>query len=158
MVITTPQLHSTKFELKPCAGSNPACGVSELRNGEDLWQWSRLEIRLNAFRRSTIPQKTIHHDHHRHHHREIALKIVCKDFKSESQEWQLLIKYGCMNIHHKNLPKLVAGIFKVKNGWSPDFINDVFEFAEKPFCPIAFQVEEDPYNKTCPRNAFLPWH
>ena len=23
----------------------------------NLWQWSRLEIRLNAFRRSTIPQK-----------------------------------------------------------------------------------------------------
>ena len=26
-------------------------------DGEDLWQWSRLEIRLNTFRRSTIPQK-----------------------------------------------------------------------------------------------------
>ena len=34
-----------------------ARGVSENRDGEDLWQWSRLEIRLNAFRRSTIPQK-----------------------------------------------------------------------------------------------------
>ena len=32
-------------------------GVSEIRDGEDLWQWSRLEIRLNTFRRSTIPQK-----------------------------------------------------------------------------------------------------
>ena len=31
--------------------------VSEMRDGEDLWQWSHLEIRLNAFRRSTIPQK-----------------------------------------------------------------------------------------------------
>ena len=50
MVITTAQ-------LRLCAGSNPACGVSEIRDGEDLWQWSRLEIRLNAFRRSTIPQK-----------------------------------------------------------------------------------------------------
>ena len=29
-----------------CAGSNPARGVSDIRNGEDLWQWSRLEIRL----------------------------------------------------------------------------------------------------------------
>ena len=63
-----------------------------------------------------------------------------------------------MNIHHKNLLKLVAGIFKVKNGLSPELINDVFEFAEKPFSLIAFQVEEDPYNKTCRRNAFLPWH
>ena len=39
----------------------PACGVSEIRNGEirngeDLWQWSRLEISLNAFLRSTVPQ------------------------------------------------------------------------------------------------------
>ena len=56
MVITTAQLHSTKPELRFCAGSNPARGVSEIRDGEDLWQWSRLEIRLNAFRRSAIPQ------------------------------------------------------------------------------------------------------
>ena len=63
MVITTAQLHSTKPELRFCAGSNPAHGVSEIRDGEDLWQWSRLEIRLNAFRRSTTPQKQfiIHH-------------------------------------------------------------------------------------------------
>ena len=57
VVITTAQLHSTKPELRFCAGSNPARGVSEIRDGEDLWQWSRLEIRLNAFRRSTMPQK-----------------------------------------------------------------------------------------------------
>ena len=29
----------------------------EIRDGEDLWQWSQLEIRLNAFCWSTIPQK-----------------------------------------------------------------------------------------------------
>ena len=57
VVITTAQLHSTKPELRSCADSNPAHGVSEIRDGEDLWQWSWLEIRLNAFRRSTIPQK-----------------------------------------------------------------------------------------------------
>ena len=28
-----------------------------IRDGEDLWQWSRLELWLNASRRSTIPQK-----------------------------------------------------------------------------------------------------
>ena len=56
-VITTTQLHSTKPELRFCVGSNPACGVSEIHDGEDLWQWSRLDIKLNAFRRSTIPQK-----------------------------------------------------------------------------------------------------
>ena len=57
VVITTAQLHSTKPELTFCADSNPARGVSEIRDGEDLWQWSQLEIRLNAFRRLTMPQK-----------------------------------------------------------------------------------------------------
>ena len=56
VVITTAQLCSTKPELRFCAGSNPACGVSEICDGEDLWQWSQLKIRLNAFRWSTIPQ------------------------------------------------------------------------------------------------------
>ena len=57
VVVTTAQLHSTKPELRFCAGLNPAHCVLEIRDGKDLWQWSRLEIRLNAFRRSTIPQK-----------------------------------------------------------------------------------------------------
>ena len=57
VVITTAQLHSTEPELRFCAGSNPACGISEIRDGEDLWQWSRLEIRLNTFRWSTMPPK-----------------------------------------------------------------------------------------------------
>ena len=45
------------IQLSLNAGSNPARGVSEIHNSEDLWQWSQLEIRLNAFRRSTVPQK-----------------------------------------------------------------------------------------------------
>ena len=45
------------WTLRLCAGSSPARGVSETRNGEDLWQWSRLEISRNAFPQSTIPQK-----------------------------------------------------------------------------------------------------
>ena len=57
VVITTAQIHSTKPELRLCADSNRARGVSEIHDGEGLWQWSRLEIRLKAFRRSTIPQK-----------------------------------------------------------------------------------------------------
>ena len=35
VVITTAQLHSTKPDLRFCAGSNSACGVLEIRNGED---------------------------------------------------------------------------------------------------------------------------
>ena len=36
VVMTTAQLPSTKFELRFCADSNPARGVSEIRDGEDL--------------------------------------------------------------------------------------------------------------------------
>ena len=36
VVITTAQLHSTKSDLRLCAGSNLARGVSEIRDGEDL--------------------------------------------------------------------------------------------------------------------------
>ena len=57
VVITTAQLQSIKPELRFCSGSNHARGVSEIRDGEDLWQWSRLKIRLDAFRWSTVPQK-----------------------------------------------------------------------------------------------------
>ena len=68
MVTTTAQLQSTTPELRFCPGSNSALGVSKIRDGEDLWQWSRLKIRLNACRRSTIPQKhfiIIYHDPHK---------------------------------------------------------------------------------------------
>ena len=36
VIIITTQLHLTKPELRFCAGSNPARGVSEIRDGEDL--------------------------------------------------------------------------------------------------------------------------
>ena len=36
MVIITAQLHSTKPELSFCARSNPACGMSEIHDVEDL--------------------------------------------------------------------------------------------------------------------------
>ena len=36
VVITTSQRHSTKPKFRFCAGSNPARGVLEIRDGEDL--------------------------------------------------------------------------------------------------------------------------
>ena len=36
VVITSPQLHSTKSELRFCAGSNPVRSVWEIRDDEDL--------------------------------------------------------------------------------------------------------------------------
>ena len=35
VVVATAQLHSSMPELRFCAGSNPARGVSEIRDGED---------------------------------------------------------------------------------------------------------------------------
>ena len=57
VVISTAQLHSAKPELRFCAGSNLARGVLEICDGENHWQWSRLEIRLIVFCWSPIPQK-----------------------------------------------------------------------------------------------------
>ena len=36
MVITTTQLHSTPPELRFCTGSDPACDVTEICDGENL--------------------------------------------------------------------------------------------------------------------------
>ena len=36
VIITTTQLHSTKPKLRFCASSNPARGMPEIRDGEDL--------------------------------------------------------------------------------------------------------------------------
>ena len=65
------------------------------------------------------------------HIHERALRIVYKDFNSSFQE--LIIQDNSLNIHHKNLQKLVTEIFKVKDGLSPELMNDVFEFIEKPY-------------------------
>ena len=57
VVITTAQHHSPTPGLSFCTSSNPGHDLLEICDGENLWQWSWLEIRLNAFIRSTIPQK-----------------------------------------------------------------------------------------------------
>ena len=60
------------------------------------------------------------------HNYERALRIVYKDFASSYQE--LLIEDNSLNNHHRNLPKSVTEIFKIKNGLSPELMNDVFGF------------------------------
>ena len=57
MFITTTQLHSTKPELRFSAASNPARSVSEICNGEDLWQFVPTGNKVKRLRRSTIHQK-----------------------------------------------------------------------------------------------------
>ena len=65
------------------------------------------------------------------HIHERTVRIVYRDFKSSFQE--LLIEDNSLNIHHRNLEKLMTGIFKVKNGLSPKLMNDVFEFIEESY-------------------------
>ena len=60
------------------------------------------------------------------HIHERVWRIVYKDFESSRKE--LLIENNSLNIHHRNLEKLMTEIFKVKNGISPELTNDVFEF------------------------------
>ena len=64
------------------------------------------------------------------HIHERALRIVYKDFISSFEE--LLIEDNSLNIHHRNLQKLVTEIFKVKNSLLPELMNNVFKFTEKP--------------------------
>ena len=60
-------------------------------------------------------------------------RIVYKDFNSPFQE--LLIEDNSLKIHHRNQQKRVTEIFEVTNGLSPELMNDVFEFIEKPCFP-----------------------
>ena len=61
------------------------------------------------FRRRNLNER-INHVHER------ALRIVYKDFKLSFQK--LLTEDNSLNIHHRNLQKLVTEIFKDKNGLS----------------------------------------
>ena len=90
-----PKENSLKIE------SNPARGVSEIRDVEDLWQWSKLEIRL---RLSSVNHttKTIHYHHHHHHHHhhhwigplkknywvKSRNKPIRRNINSKKEEWQ----------------------------------------------------------------------
>ena len=72
MVTTAAQLHSTKPELRFCAGSNPARGVPEIRGGEDLTMApaGNKTKRLSSVNHTT---KTIHHHYHHHHHHQLTI-------------------------------------------------------------------------------------
>ena len=71
MVIATAQLHSTKPELRFCAGSNPACGMLEIRNGEDLLTIVTAGNKAEHLLFVNHTTKTIHH-----HHYQIIFKTI----------------------------------------------------------------------------------
>ena len=86
----TAQLHSTKPELRFCASSNPVLGVSEIRDDEDLWQWSPLKIRLNT-------TKANHHHHHHHHHHADFFFLFLRDFLTSTKiipTWSFTLLFG----------------------------------------------------------------
>ena len=61
VVVITP-LHNfiqQNLNSRFCTRLNPACSVSEVCNGKDLSHGSQLEIRLDFFHQSTIPQNRL---------------------------------------------------------------------------------------------------
>ena len=66
MVITSAQLHSTKYGIKFCAGSSATLGVSEISNSEYL----RMVLADNKAKRLFAVNHTAKAiNHHHHHHR-----------------------------------------------------------------------------------------
>ena len=97
MVITTAQLHSTKPEIRLCASSNPVCGMSEICNGEDLWQWSLLEKKAESYSPFNNATKTIHHHHH-HHFSSVSSAIYILSAKTFGIDILQFIKYPTKSV------------------------------------------------------------
>ena len=57
---------------------------------------------------------------------EQCLRIVYNDKKLSFNE--LLAKDGSVSIHHQNLQKLAAEMFKVSRGLSPEIVYELFQF------------------------------
>ena len=103
MLITAIQLHSTKPELRFSAGSSPAHDVLEIRDAEDLWQWFRLEIRLNGFCRSTISQKQFMIIIRTHSLRPIGLRGVTANAGSCASPFSGKILHLCYGVLSKEI-------------------------------------------------------
>lgn len=74
-ILNTTAQHLTKPELRLCADANLTRGMLETCDDEDLWQRSHVEIKLNVFCCTTIPQK------------QFAIIIYTK-----KKEWELSLK------------------------------------------------------------------
>ena len=55
---------------------------------------------------------------------ERALRIVYQDYSSSFTE--LLEKDNLTTIHNRNIELLATELFKIKNGLSPPFMNEIF--------------------------------
>ena len=61
-----------------------------------------------------------------------ALKSVYQDSPDLTFQ-ELLAKDKSVSVHQKNLQMLATEIFKSKTGMSPELMNDIFHFAERPY-------------------------
>ena len=61
-----------------------------------------------------------------------ALKLVSQDSHDLTFQ-ELLTKDKSIRVHQKNLQLLINEIFKSKTGVSPELMNDIFHFVEKPY-------------------------
>ena len=62
---------------------------------------------------------------------ERVLRLVYKGYTSTFDE--LLLKDNSFTIHHRNLQKLAAEIFKVKLGLAPEIVKNIFPIIENPY-------------------------
>ena len=61
-----------------------------------------------------------------------ALKLVYQDSPDLTFQ-ELLAKGKSVSVHQKNLQLLATEIFKSKAGMSPELMNDIFHFVERPY-------------------------
>ena len=61
-----------------------------------------------------------------------ALKLVYQDSPDLTFQ-ELLAKDKSVSVHQKNLQLLATEIFKSKTGVSPELMNDIFHFVERPY-------------------------
>ena len=79
MIITAVYLHPKKSELRLSTGINPTRSIFEICNNENLWQWSWLDLRLNAFSWLTTPSNNFISSNS--NLMEINIKSVFRDFE-----------------------------------------------------------------------------
>ena len=64
VVISSAQFHSMKPKFRFSVGSNPGRSMSEIRDDENLWQWSRpARNKAQCFLLVNHITKTIHYHH-----------------------------------------------------------------------------------------------
>lgn len=69
-------------------------------------------------------------NNHIYIHEKVFL-IVYKDYRLSFQK--LLVKENSLIIDHRNLQKIVAEIFKVKDGFSPKIMKEMPDLIKKPY-------------------------